>query len=85
MRIAVTDISISAPRRSWSLLSTLKRACQHLIAVMAGDDELKIWQAVDRTGRFYWATYDPISGHRSRFDSEVEVGRWLEERYHRYY
>ncbi|MBD1867415.1 hypothetical protein H6F95_08910 [Cyanobacteria bacterium FACHB-471] len=50
---------------------------------MAGNEEPQISQKRDRSGEVFWRVYDPTTGESARFNSELEVRFWLEQRYYR--
>ncbi len=55
-----------------------QRCCQ----VLAANQEPRVWQEMNRQGTVIaWHVYDPISGHRSCFGTELEVRLWLEQQY----
>lgn len=44
--------------------------------------EPRILRLVDRNGNPYWYVYDPTTQQAIHFISEVEVRKWLEQRYY---
>lgn len=65
------------------LVSTINSIGQRLVAVMAKEQELQVWQSSDRSGKTWWHGYDPVTGRSVCRDSEAEMRIWLEERYYK--
>jgi hypothetical protein len=65
------------------LVSIINSIGQHLVAVMAKEQELQVWQSSDRSGKTWWHGYDPVTGRSVCRDSEAEMRIWLEERYNK--
>jgi hypothetical protein len=64
-----------------NILHGLKSITAIFINALAPQTEPKIWQKKDADGNMIWQIYDPVTGHKARFDTEQEVRIWLEERY----
>ena len=58
-----------------------KSLWQHVLTLLSGRREPRIWRNRDRTGNWYFRVFDPATGASSVFDSEQEVRVWLEQRY----
>ena len=65
------------------LVSIINSISQRLVAVMAKEQELQVWQSSDRSGKTWWHGYDPVTGRSVCRDSEAEMRIWLEERYNK--
>jgi hypothetical protein len=65
------------------LVSIINSIGQRLVAVMAKEQELQVWQSSDRSGKTWWHGYDPVTGRSVCRDSEAEMRIWLEERYNK--
>jgi hypothetical protein len=65
-----------------SIIPTLKRILEGLTESFLGGNELQIWQTYDRFGNNWWHAYDPVTGCRTRVQSEAEMRAWIENRYY---
>ncbi|SKB15845.1 hypothetical protein PL11201_80155 [Planktothrix sp. PCC 11201] len=64
-----------------NILHRLQSITAIFVNALASPTEPKIWQKKDAKGNRIWQIYDPVTGHKARFDTEQEVRIWLEKRY----
>ncbi|MBD2066745.1 hypothetical protein H6F93_04260 [Leptolyngbya sp. FACHB-671] len=69
-------------RRESKFLAGLGQILSSILSILAGNEEPQISQKRDRSGEVFWRVYDPTTGESARFNSELEVRFWLEQRYY---
>jgi hypothetical protein len=70
-------------RRESKLLRGLGQILLSVLNTLSANEEPQIKQQCDRSGEIFWRVYDPITGESARFNSELEVRFWLDQRYYR--
>ncbi|MBE9192023.1 hypothetical protein IQ230_17025 [Gloeocapsopsis crepidinum LEGE 06123] len=60
----------------------MKSIWQQVVNYLNAKNELQVWQSSDRNGRTWWNAYDPITGRKTKRDSESEMRTWIEKRYY---
>ncbi|NJL41258.1 MAG: hypothetical protein HC840_15155 [Leptolyngbyaceae cyanobacterium RM2_2_4] len=77
------DLTQKSSREKSKFLTGLGQVLLSILEILSGNKEPKISQRRDRRGESFWRVYDPITGESARFNSELEVRFWLEQRYYR--
>jgi hypothetical protein len=54
---------------------------QFFLSVIAGEDDLRIWQSSDRDGNTWWHGCDRATGRSTCVATEDEMRAWLDRRY----
>lgn len=83
-RASNLDSGLSQKARPGSkFLAGLGSILLSILNTLSGNEEPQIRQNRDRSGEIFWRVYDPTTGESARFNSELEVRFWLEQRYYR--
>jgi len=64
-----------------SIFSSINQICQGLLAVAAGENEVRIWQSCDRNGNTYWHGCDRATGRYTCAATDDEMRAWIDRRY----
>ena len=59
----------------------IDRIGQFFLSVIAGEDDLRIWQISDRDGNTWWHGCDRATGRSTCVATEDEMRAWLDRRY----
>lgn len=70
-------------RRESKFLTGLGQILLSILNILSANGEPQIKQKRDRSGEIFWRVYDPTTGESARFNSELEVRFWLDQRYYR--
>ena len=65
-----------------NLFLVINSLWEHIVLSLTKEQEPKIWQSCDRSGKLWWHGYDPVTGRSICRDSEAEMRIWIEERYY---
>ncbi|WP_434685543.1 hypothetical protein [Pseudanabaena minima] len=66
-----------------NFLDVISKTFHNLVqATFDHNEEIKVWQKIDRRGNSYWCVYDPKTGHSAHLGSEEEVMSWIESHYY---
>jgi hypothetical protein len=63
------------------LFWAINHISQFFLSVVAGEDELRIWQSSDRDGNTWWHGCDRATGRSTCVATEDEMCAWLDRRY----
>jgi uncharacterized protein YaeQ len=69
--------------KKFNFLAGLGQILAAVLRALSGTNEPQVWQKCDRSGETFWHVYDPDTRQFARFNSELEVRFWLEQRYYR--
>ena len=59
----------------------IDRIGQFFLSVIAGEDDLRIWQISDRDGNTWWHGCDRATGRSTCVATEDEMRDWIDRRY----
>ncbi|MBD3880438.1 hypothetical protein IFO70_01570 [Phormidium tenue FACHB-886] len=68
-------------RRNPSLHDRLIYHWQQLIQAWTKPSEIEVWSTSDAADTEWWSGYDPQTGRSLEHVSEIEIRRWIEQRY----
>lgn len=78
-----SNLSSNNPKYSFSLFSKFKAIWQRFMLVLICNNQLQVWQKVDRFGNSYWQAYDPKTDDFTLLGTEAEMRMWIEQSYYR--
>ena len=66
-----------------SITDTIKKLWEGMLQWLASqNDEVRVWEKIDRSGNAYWYVYNPKNGRSAHLTSETEVIGWIEGQYY---
>ncbi|MEG4444252.1 hypothetical protein QUB47_33275 [Microcoleus sp. AT9_B5] len=71
----------SEKQKGQSLFSAINQIGQFFLYLIAGDDELRIWQTCDRYGNTWWHGCDRATGRSTCVATDDEMRAWIDRRY----
>lgn len=75
------QIAVDSDRSSGSVTQQLATLWEDFTALIRGDSQVRVWQAVDSQGDRWWCAYNPQTGDSIYADSETELRHWIEQNY----
>ncbi|MBD2434447.1 hypothetical protein H6G66_25910 [Fischerella sp. FACHB-380] len=77
-----TELELGVGYNSSSFfLKSLRKIWQTIVNYLVANQELKVWQKMDRHGNIYWQAYDPVTGKSFMSGSESDIRAWIEQIY----
>ncbi|WP_337886281.1 hypothetical protein [Fischerella thermalis] len=77
-----TELELGVGYKSNSFFKkSLRKIWQTIVNYLASNQELKVWQKMDRHGNIYWQAYDPVTGKSFMSGSEYDMRAWIEQIY----
>ncbi|GAB4446177.1 MAG: hypothetical protein OHK0035_40420 [Cyanobacteria bacterium J069] len=74
---AIGNINLNAKVSFW--MNEIWKAIAHRLTASG---ELQIRKVKTRSGELIWQIDDPITGYRTKLQTEAEVRIWLDQRFH---
>ena len=66
-----------------SITDTIKKLWEGMLQWLGSqNDEVRVWEKIDRSGNAYWYVYNPKNGRSAHLTSETEVIGWIEGQYY---